>query len=124
MNNSILGYSFSSNYSNINGKINTSHELTKIENGNIVTKKYRNNKLVQILKSPRRDSSDNKKQLVKKGIEKLKDINLGKTVKSRKKSTRKIKNSVKKIAKKLRSPKRKRSVKSKRVLNKFKRKNN
>lgn len=83
MNNSIVGYSFSSNYSNINGNINTSHQITKMNNDNIITEKYRNNRLVKILKSPSKNKITSKKFLSIKGPKKLKGINLGTIIKSK-----------------------------------------
>ena len=83
MNNYILGYSFSSNYSNINGNINTSHQITKTNNDNIITEKYRNNKLVKILKSPSKSKHAAKNLLSIKTPAKLKGINLGTIIKSK-----------------------------------------
>ncbi len=106
MNNSILGYSFSSNYSNVNGNINTSHEITKMNNDSIVTEKYRNNKLVRVLKSPLKERFVDKKIIIKKkGPKKLKGINLGEIIKS-KKSQKTPSSSLKKTKLKLKkSPK-------------------
>ena len=135
MNNSILGYSFSSNYSNVNGNINTSHEITKMNNDSIVTEKYRNNKLVKVLKTPLKERFVDKKKIKKKGSKKLKGINLGEIIKSKKsqktpssslkKTKLKPKNSSKKtstpvkiMVKKRRSLTRKRSAKSKGVTGK------
>ena len=128
MNNSFLGYSFSSEYSNVDGNINTSHEITKINNDSIVTKKYRNNQLVRKSMIPL-NSNVSTKNLQKK--KKLTRINLGrqinseKTKKSPKKSPKKILSSVKNTTRKIRSPTRNRSVKSKGLRGKKpKRKNN
>ena len=136
MNNSILGYSFSSKYSYVDGNINTSHEITEMNNDSIVTKKYRNNRLVKVLKSPLKERFvDKKLKIKKKGPKKLKGINLGEIIKSKKsqktpssslkKTKLKPKNSSKKtstpvkiMVKKRRSLTRKRSAKSKRVTGK------
>ena len=131
MNNYTLGYSFSSKYFNHNGKISTSHNITKMNNDSIVTEKYRNNQLVEKSIIPFK-SNVSTKNLQKN---KLTGINLGRQInskkstlkmkKSPKKTPKKILSSVKKTTRKIRSPTRKRSVKSKGLRGKkTKRKNN
>ena len=72
MNNSILGHSFSSKYSYVDGNINTSHEITEMNNDSIVTKKYRNNRLVKVLKSPLKERFVDKKNKKLKKVPKIK----------------------------------------------------
>ena len=127
MNNSIFGYSFSSEYSNVDGNINTSHQITKMNNDSIVTEEYRNNQLVRKSMIPLNSNVSTKKSTQKK---KLTGINLGRQINSEKtkKSSRNPKKSPlrnhlrnhlrryyhrKNTTRKIRSPTRNRSVKSK-----------
>ena len=91
MNNYMLGYSFSSNYLNNDGKISTSHKITKMNNDSIVTEKYRNNQLVG--KSIIPFNSDVSTKNLQKN--KLTGINLGRQI-NYEKSTLKMKKSPKK----------------------------
>ena len=61
MNNSVIGCSFYSKYSNINGKIDTSHEITNMNDRDIITKRYRNNNLIEVIRSPSKSNITRKR---------------------------------------------------------------